>query len=117
MFKNLTNLANIMRTASQMGERLSALKVQMEGRRVHGRACEGDHEVSIELNGLGVVQTVDLSSSLLDPSHKSTAQRLTLEAMNQAVAAAKTLHVHAVKEMTHGLDIPGLDKIVEELAR
>jgi DNA-binding protein YbaB len=117
MFKNLTNIANIMRVASQMGDRLSALKQQMEHRRVRGRACDGDHEVIVELNGLGVVQTVDLSPSLFDPQHRSCSQHLILEATNQAVAAAKELHVHAVKELTHGLDIPGLDKILEEMAR
>jgi DNA-binding protein YbaB len=117
MFKHLSNLANLVQTASRLGDRLSDLKHQMQAKRVRGRACHGDHEVSVELNGLGVVQTVELSDSLfLDPSHKSLAQRLILESMNQAVAAAKELHVHAIKELTQGMDIPGLDKILQEMA-
>jgi DNA-binding protein YbaB len=89
----------------------------MEGKRVCGRACEGDHEVMVELNGLGVVQTVELSDSLLhSPAHKSLAQRLIRESMNQAVASAKVMHVQAIKELTRGLDLPGLDKILEEMA-
>lgn len=118
MFKNLSNLANLMRTAGHMGERLSTIKHQMEQKRVRGRACEGDHEVLVELNGLGVVLTVELSDSLCQDVHNKTlAQRLILEAMNQAIAAAKELHVHAIRELTHGLDLPGLDKILEEMAR
>jgi DNA-binding protein YbaB len=117
MFKNLTSLANLMQTASRMGDRLSELKRQMEHKRVRGRACDGDHEVIVELNGLGVVQTVELSESLLqNPEHKSLAQRLILESTNQAVAEAKGMHVHAIKELTRGLDLPGLDKIIEEMA-
>jgi DNA-binding protein YbaB len=118
MFKNLTNIANLMRTAGHLGERLTTIKHQMEHKRVRGRACEGDHEVLVELNGLGVVQTVELSDSLMqDPANKPLAQRLILESMNQAVTAAKELHVQAVRELTHGLDLPGLDKILEEMAR
>jgi len=117
MFQKLSNLANLMRTATHLGERLTTLKHQMEKRRVRGRACDGDHEVTVELNGLGVVQTVDVSASLLDHEHKTTAQRLVLEAMNQAVTQAKEMHVSAVKELTGGLDIPGLDGLIEEMAR
>ncbi len=117
MFKNLSNIANLMRTAGQLGERMSALKQRMDGVRVRGRACEGEWEVCVELNGLGVVQTVDLSPSLFDPQLKTVAQRLILEAMNQAVMQAKELHIQAIKELTHGVEIPGLDKILEEMAR
>lgn len=117
MFKNLTQMANLMKAASNMGERLSKLKSDMEHRRVRGRACEGDHQVLVELNGLGVVQTVELSDSLLHLEHKSTAQRLILESMNHAVAQAKEMHVHGVRELTGGLDIPGLNSILDELAR
>ena len=117
MFKHLSNLANLMQTAGRLGDRLKELKVQMEHQRVRGRACHGDHEVLVELNGLGIVQSVELSDSLLqDPSHKSLVQRLILESMNQAVAAAKQLHVHAIKDLTQGIDLPGLDKILEEMA-
>jgi DNA-binding protein YbaB len=52
-----------------------------------------------------------------DPANKTLVQRLILESMNQAVTAAKELHVQAVRELTHGLDLPGLDKILEEMAR
>lgn len=96
---------------------MSEIKRQMEHKRVHGRACDGDHEVNVELNGLGVVQTVEFSESLFQgPEHKATAQRLTLEAMNQAVAAAKQMHVQALRELTRGIDLPGIDKIFEEMA-
>jgi hypothetical protein len=37
--------------------------------------------------------------------------------MNHAVAQAKEMHVHAVRELTNGLDIPGLNGIIDELAR
>ncbi len=93
------------------------LKRQLALKRVRGRACEGDHEVNVELNGLGVAQTVELSDSLLQsPQHKAIAQRLILEAMNQAVAAAKQVHVQALKELTHGFSLPGIDKMLEEMA-
>ncbi len=117
MFKNLTNIANIMRTASQMGERMNELKNDMEGRRVYGRAGEGDHSVFVELNGLGVVQTIDISESLLDRSMKQNVQDLTAAAMNEAVAEAKKMHVEAVRQLTGGIELPGLDNVLNELGR
>jgi hypothetical protein len=36
--------------------------------------------------------------------------------MNQAVAAAKQVHVQALKELTHGVSLPGIDKMLEEMA-
>jgi DNA-binding protein YbaB len=117
MFKNLTSLHNLMQTATRLGDRMPELKRQLALKRVRGRACEGDHEVNVELNGLGVAQTVELSDSLFhSPEHKATAQRLILEAMNQAVAAAKQVHVQALKELTHGVSLPGIDKMLEEMA-
>jgi hypothetical protein len=117
MFKSLSNIANLVKAAGNIGERLTKVKKEMEHKRVRGRACEGDHQVLVELNGLGTVHTIDISESLFHPEHKSTSQRLLLEAMNHAVAQAKEMHVHAVRELTNGLDIPGLNGIIDELAR
>lgn len=117
MFKSFNNIAAMMKAAGSIGERLPKLKTEMEHRRVRGRACDGGHQVLVELNGLGVVQTIDISVSLHHPDHKSISQRLVLEAMNHAVAQAKEMHVHAVRELTGGLDIPGLNGILDELAR
>jgi len=117
MFKNLGNIANLMKTFGQLPERMAKLKQQMEAKRIRGRACEGDHQVTVEVSGLGLVHEVDVSSTLLAPEHKSLVQRLTLEAINHAVVQAKSMHVEAVRELTHGVDLPGMDKIIEEMAR
>jgi hypothetical protein len=117
MFKSLSNIASMVKNVSHIGDRLAKLKLEMEHRRVRGRACEGDHEVHVELNGLGSVQTIEISPSLFHPEHHPLTQRLVLEAMNHAVAQAKQLHVQAVRELTNGLDIPGLNSILEEMAR
>jgi DNA-binding protein YbaB len=64
-----------------------------------------------------LVHEVDISSTLLAPEHKSLVQRLTLDAINHAVVQAKALHVEAIKEATHGVELPGLEKIIEEIAK
>ncbi len=117
MFKNLGNIAGLMKTIGQLPERMRKLKVEMEARRISGRACEGDHQISVVVNGLGLVQTVEVSESLLYPEHKSTVQRLTLDAMNEAIAQAKELHVQAIRELSHGVELPGLNNILEEMAK
>ena len=117
MFKNLGNIANLMKSIGQLPDRMAKLKQEMEIKRIRGRACEGDHQVLVEVDGLGLVHSVDLSLSLFSPEQKSLTQRLTLEAMNQAIAQAKALHVQAIRELTKGVDLPGLENILEEMAK
>ena len=117
MFKNLGNIANLVKSMGQLPDRMSKLKQQMESKRICGRACEGDHQVQVGVSGLGLVHEVDISSTLLAPEHKSLVQRLTLEAINHAVVQAKAMHVEAIKEATHGVEFPGLEKIIEEIAK
>ena len=117
MFKNLGNISGLMKTIGQLPERMRKLKAEMEARRINGQACEGDHRVSVVVNGLGLVQTVDISDSLLHPEHKTIAQRLTLDAMNEAIGQAKELHVQAIRELSHGVELPGLNSILEEMAK
>jgi DNA-binding protein YbaB len=117
MFKNLGNIANLVKSIGQLPDRMSRLKQQMESKRICGRACEGYHQVRVEVRVLGLVHEVDISSTLLAPEHKSLVQRLTLEAINHAVVQAKAMHVEAIKEATHGVEFPGLEKIIEEIAK
>lgn len=117
MFKNLGNIANLMKAFGQLPEKASKLKQQMEVKRIRGRACQGDHQVSVEVSGLGLVHEVDISGSLFTPEHRSLAQRLTLEAINDAVSQAKSLHAESIRELTQGVEIPGLDKVIQDMAQ
>ncbi|MCE2801510.1 MAG: YbaB/EbfC family nucleoid-associated protein [Planctomycetaceae bacterium] len=117
MFKNLGNIANLMKAFGQLPERAAKLKQQMEATRIRGRACEGDHQVTVEVSGLGQVHEVDISSSLFSPEHRSLAQRLTLEATNHAVAQAKLMHADSIRELTQGVDIPGLEKVIQDMTQ
>jgi DNA-binding protein YbaB len=117
MFKNLGNIANLMKAFGQLPDKAAKLKQQMEAKRIRGRACEGDHQVTVEVSGLGQVHEVDISSSLFAPEHRSLTQRLTLEAINHAVTQAKALHAESIRELTQGVDIPGLDKIIQDMAQ
>jgi DNA-binding protein YbaB len=117
MFKNLGNVANLMKAFGQLPEKASKLKQQMDAKRIRGRACQGDHQVSVEVSGLGLVHQVEMSHSLFAPEHRSLAERLTLEAINHAVSQAKALHANSIRELTHGVDIPGLEKIIQDMAQ
>ena len=117
MFKNLGNIANLMKAFGQLPERASKLKQQMEAKRIRGRACEGDHQVTVEVSGLGEEHEVYISSSLFSREHRSLAQRLTLEAINHAVAQAKSMHADSIRELTQGVDIPGLEKVIQDMTQ
>jgi DNA-binding protein YbaB len=42
---------------------------------------------------------------------------LTLEAINHAVSQAKSLHADSIRELTQGVDIPGLEKVIQDMAQ
>lgn len=115
MFKGLGNLANlgsIMRQAQQMGGRMEQLKEDLKGRRAQGLA--GGGMVVIETNGLGEVLRCQIDPSIA--GDRELIEDLVPAAINAALAKSKELHAEAMKSLTAGLDLPGLDSMLSQLS-
>ncbi len=118
MFKNLTNLASAMKNMGQIGSQLKAMNARLEAARVYGSAVSGPLSVNVELNGLGVVQTISISDGLSSADQKITLQQLTKDAMNQAVKSAKEMHINEVKELTGGAEFfPGMNDMMQNMIK
>lgn len=107
MFKGLGNLASIMKQARQMGGQMEDVNESLQGQRVKGESGAG--MVEVEANGLGEVLSVKIDPTLIQSGDREMIEDLLPGAINQASAKAKQLHMEAMRSLTDGLNIPGLD--------
>jgi DNA-binding YbaB/EbfC family protein len=111
MFKELGNMASMIRQAQQMGGKMEEISAQLKSRRVSGAA--GGGMVEVEANGLGEVLKVRIEPTLTD---REMLEDLLPAAINQASAKAKTLHMEMMQSLTGGMDLPGLDDMMSQLS-
>ncbi len=118
MFKNLTNLAGAMRNLTQLGPQMKAINARLETARVYGSATRDGMSVNVEMNGLGLVQSVSMSEGISSGESKSLLEQLTRDAMNQAIRSAKELHIGALKDLTGGAELfPGMNDMLENMTK
>ena len=118
MFKNLTNLAGAMRNLTQLGPQMKAINSKLEAARVYGSASDANMSVNVEMNGLGLVQSISISDGLASIENKRLLEQLSRDAMNHAIRSAKELHVAALKELTGGAEFfPGMNEMLENMTK
>ncbi len=116
MFKNLTSFATAMKNLTQIGSQVKAMQAKLEVARVYGHAHAEVGSVNVEMSGLGIVTKVDISPSLLASESETELERLVKDAMNQANAAAKELHIQGIRELTGGAELfPGFNEMLKSL--
>ena len=96
-----------------MGPKLQAIQQQLKDARATGSA--GGDMVVVEVNGLSEVVAIKLDSTLVSRGDAEMIQDLTVAAINQALVKAKELHVEAMKSLTDGVDMPGLQDMLARM--
>jgi nucleoid-associated protein EbfC len=110
MFKGLSNLGSLLKTAQQFGSRMEELNAQLKNRRATGTA--GGGMVEIELNGLLEVMHCKIDPKLISQSDKELLEDLVVAAVGQAIAKGRQLHAEAMKDLTGGLELPGIQEAI-----
>ncbi len=108
MFKGLSNLGALIKQAQQIGGQMQNLSEELKDRRAEGTA--GGGMVEIEVNGLLEVLRCRIDQQLVAQGDRELIEDLVAAAMNQAVAKGKQLHADAVKQLTGGLNLPGVQE-------
>jgi nucleoid-associated protein EbfC len=114
MFKNLgnlTQLAGLLKNFGQIKTKIAESKERLTKEVVIG--VDESKCVRIDMNGVGVVIGVQVDQNSIQSTQQLEAA--IQQAANQAIKQAKQLHVNSIREMTAGVDIPGLDGILQEL--
>lgn len=114
MFQGLGNLASLMRQAPVMLGKMQAINDELRSRRT--AASVGGGLVEVEVNGLGEVQRVSLDPALVERGDREMLEELLVAAFNQAQAKANQLRAESMQSMAEGMDIPGLNEALSQLA-
>jgi DNA-binding YbaB/EbfC family protein len=113
MFKNLTNLASMVKQAQAMGEKMKHVGDDLKGQRVTG--ASGGGLVEVEMNGASEMLRIRIDPSLIEDGDCEMLEELIPAAVNQAQEKARALHAQAMQEMTSGLDIPGVEEALSKI--
>jgi hypothetical protein len=97
-----------------MGGRLQEINETLKNQRAVGSA--GGGMVEVEVSGLQEVLRCRIDPALFAKGDQELTEDLVRAATNQALAKAKQLHAEAVKSLTGGLELPGLDEALAKLA-
>lgn len=113
MFKGLAGLGSLLKQAQLISGRIQGLTEELRKRRAVGSA--GGGLVEIEVNGLMEVLSCRIDQSLVDQRDRELLEDLVTTAFNQAVGKSRELHAEAMREMTGGLEIPGLEDALSKV--
>lgn len=110
MFKELGNMASMLRQAQQMGGKMQEVAAQLKSKRMTGSA--GGGMIEVEANGAGEILRVKIDPTL--SGDLEMIEDLLPAAMNQVAAKAKELHMEMMQSVTGELNLPGLDEAISK---
>jgi len=109
MFDNIKNLSQMMKLMGNAREHAEAMKAELEKATATGESGAG--AVRVTLNGLGKAQRVEIDQAMmagLAGDDKVMAEELIAAAFNDATDKIEQLKMEKVREMTGGMDLPGI---------
>jgi DNA-binding YbaB/EbfC family protein len=107
-------MSAMLRQAQQMNGRMQAMQTDLKAATVSGFA--GGQLVEVRMNGLGEMLDLKCDPSLFQAVNRPQFEQLVTAAVNDAASKARELHVDAMKSLTSGLDVPGLDDALAQLS-
>lgn len=108
VFEGLSNLGTLLKQAREIGGKLHGMTEELRTKRATGSA--GGGMVEVEVNGLAEVISCRIDPELVRQGDRELIEDLVTTAVNQALAKAKQLHAEAIKSMTGGVELPGLNE-------
>ncbi len=113
MFEKLTSLGSLLKQAHRISGQMEQLGAELKERRVTGTS--GGGMVEIEVNGLMEVLRCSIDQTLVGQGDRELLEDLVAAAVNQAIVKGKQLHTDVMKELTGGLEIPGVQEALANL--
>jgi hypothetical protein len=92
---------------------MQGLTDELKQRRATGSAGAG--MVEVEVNGVGELLKCRLDESLVAGADRELIEDLVVAAANQALSKAKQFHAEAMRDLTGGMALPGLDEAMSQL--
>ncbi|MGI9374266.1 MAG: YbaB/EbfC family nucleoid-associated protein [Hyphomicrobiales bacterium] len=102
--KGLGDISKLMKQAQEMQTKMQDVQASLEELTVTGSA--GGGLVSVTLNGKGVMQGLEVDSSLFAEDEKEILEDLIVAAHNEARTRMEEAAAEKMKEATAGLPLP-----------
>lgn len=102
----MTNVNNLLKQATQMQAKLSALQNELSTREVE--ASSGGGMVKVKVNGKQELLSITINKECVDPNDVEMLQDLVKTAVNQAMKDSQEMVSQAMGKITGGMKIPGL---------
>lgn len=99
-----------MQQAQQMQAKMKEIQEQLANKSITGTA--GGGMVTVTVNGKGEVLSMVIEEPLLNADEKEMVQDLIVAATNDALKKAKDLGQEEMRQLTGGLNIPGMQNWV-----
>lgn len=106
----LGDIGKMLEQARQLKGRMDQLQQELASERVSGSA--GGGMVRVTADGTGRVLDIKIDHGSIDMSDVSMLEQLTITAVNQAQDAAKQLAAEKMKQVSGGLQLPGMDQLL-----
>jgi len=104
MFKNLGNMADLFKQAQDMQKKMAESQEKLEAITVSGESGAG--MVQIEMTAKGIMKSLKIDPSLVNPSDIEVLQDLIISAVNDAKNKADATTAHEMEKITGGLSLP-----------
>lgn len=102
----LGNMGNLMKQAQQMMEKARQTEEELSAERVEGSA--GGGMVRVTATGTGEVLAVVIDRQVIDPDDAEMLQDLVLGAVREAIQKSVDLRSERMKDLTGGMNLPGM---------
>jgi hypothetical protein len=115
MFEGIKNIGQLIKLAGQAKEHAARLQAELERCSVIGEAGAG--AVRVTLNGKGRALRVEIDQPLMTGiagDDKAMAEELIAAAFNNGAEKVQQLVMEKTREMTGGMDLPGLEQITDQ---
>lgn len=103
------DIQSIMQQAQQMQAKMAEIQEQLTHKTITGSA--GGGMVNVTVNGRGEVLKVMIEDALISSEEKEMLEDLVAAATNDGLRKAKELGKEEMKQLTGGLNIPGLSNM------
>lgn len=106
MFKELSQLASLMKQAQGMTGKVQEMKDRIASLRCEGQA--GGGMVTVEVNGQMKVLNCRIDPALVQSGDREMIEELVCSATNQALEKIREAQMNEMQQLTGGMNIPGL---------
>ena len=104
MFKNLGNMADLFKQAQDMQKKMAESQERLEEITVTGESGAG--MVHVEMSAKGIIKSLKIDPSLVNPNDIEILQDLVTSAINDAKHKADTATATEMEKVTGALSLP-----------